>query len=150
MAHFEFSSLIKAPRAQVFAFMTNPESLAAIIPPDYKLEPMSLISQFKKGLEYDLRVSRYGISILWGILIEDFEAGVMYRDRQTHGPFSLWLHTHRFDDHGQGTIMKDVVEYDLAFGLFGKLALDLYAKRELERVFTARHARLQELIGSKD
>jgi ligand-binding SRPBCC domain-containing protein len=146
MAHFEFSSVLPFPRKDVFEFSTNPENLPLIMN-DYKIEPTSPITKMKKGAEYEIRVTRYGISVIWGIVVEEFVPGEMFRDRQSHGPFSLWVHTHKFEDHGQGTLLTELIEYDLPFGLFGKLADDLLVKRELHRLFEGRHARTQELLG---
>ncbi len=146
MAHFEFSSVIEAPQDEVFKFITEPVNLQKIMPADYHVTSTAPIPPMKKGAEYEIRISRYGVSVAWGILIEEMTPGEMFRDRQTSGPFSVWVHTHSLEGHGQGTLMKDIIEYDVAFGLFGKLAQDLYIKRELQRIFAHRHQKTQELI----
>lgn len=146
MAHFEHSSVIQAPRKQVFDFFSDPNNLEKMIPPGYRVELTSPAVKLKKGSEYELRVSRYGFSVLWGVVVEDFVPGEMFRDRQSHGPFSLWLHTHKFEDHGQGTLLTDIIEYDISFGLLGKLAQDIFVSRDLRHVFEFRHRRLKELI----
>jgi ligand-binding SRPBCC domain-containing protein len=146
MAHFEHSSVIAASREKVFKYVSDINNLKTLMEPQYKIELTGPASPMKKAEEYELRVSRFGISVLWGILIEEFCENELFRDRQTNGPFSLWVHTHKFEDHGHGTLMTDLIEYDVPFGLFGKLADDLIVRRELASLFNARHVRIQNLL----
>ncbi|MDZ4677083.1 MAG: SRPBCC family protein [Oligoflexia bacterium] len=145
MAHFEFSSVLPFPRADVFEFSTDPENLSKIMV-DFKIEATSPITKLKKGIEYEMRISRFGISVIWGVVIEELIQNELFRDRQSHGPFSLWVHTHKFEDHGHGTLLTELIEYDLAFGILGKLADDLFIKRELQKLFESRHAKTLELL----
>jgi len=114
--------------------------------PDYKIEPTSPIKEMKIEEEYQVRISRFGLSVLWGIVIEQFEPDHYFRDRQTHGPFALWVHTHKFEDHGSGTLLTDLIEYDVPFGLVGKIADDIVVRRELHRLFKLRHKNTQSLL----
>lgn len=148
MAHFEYSSVLNASRKSVFEFFTDMKNLGRIMPGDYKIEPTAPLGKMKKGMEYEVRLTRFGISVLWGIVIEEFNSEVLFRDRQTHGPFAFWVHTHKFEDHGQGTLLTDMIEYDVPFGLLGKLADDLYVRRELQRVFSQRHRKAADLLGA--
>jgi ligand-binding SRPBCC domain-containing protein len=116
------------------------------MPVDYKITLQNAPDVIQKHSQYDMRLSRFGISVFWGVYVEEFDAGQSYVDRQTQGPFSYWRHAHIFEDHSQGCILKDVVEYDFPFGIFGKLTMDLYFKNELERVFVHRHKAIQEAL----
>jgi ligand-binding SRPBCC domain-containing protein len=147
MAHFEHSSVIAAPRSKVFNFIADIKNLNTIMQPEYKTELVSPANKMAQGEEYELRVSRFGISVLWGVLIEEFKPEEMFRDRQTHGPFALWLHTHKFEDHGQGTLLHDVIEYDVPFGLLGKLLDDVVIRRELSQLFQSRHQKIQSMVS---
>ncbi|MFI5206268.1 MAG: hypothetical protein ACHQVK_04995, partial [Candidatus Paceibacterales bacterium] len=73
MAHFEYSSIISAPPEKVFEFITSPPNLANIMPPDYKLVFTGATAPFKKGSEYEFRLARYGVSVLWSVYIEEVE-----------------------------------------------------------------------------
>lgn len=146
MAHFEYSAVISAPRSKVYDFLTDITNLKLIMAPDYKIELTSPLTKMKAEEEYQLRVTRYGISMLWGVMIEDFKPNEEFRDRQTYGPFALWVHTHKFEDHGPGTLLTDLIEYDVPFGLIGKLADDIIIRRELQKIFRHRHEKLQSLL----
>lgn len=147
MAHFEYSSVINFPKKDVFAFFSDINNVLKITPPEFKVEFTAPIPKFKKGAEVELKVGRFGISMPFHVLIEDIQDMVSFRDRQTNGPFTVWIHTHRFEDHAEGTVLTDVIEYDLPYGLFGKLADDVIVSRELNKLFEYRHKKTSELLA---
>ena len=144
MAHFEYSSVINVPRKDVFEFISDMANLSEIMAEDYKIEATTPISKMKKGSEYEIRITRAGISVIWGIVIEEIIQNEFVRDRQSHGPFALWVHTQKVEDHGQGTLMTDFIEYDVPFGLMGKLADDIFVRRDLQKIFARRHVRIAD------
>ncbi|MBK9294057.1 MAG: SRPBCC family protein [Oligoflexia bacterium] len=146
MAHFEYSSIIPAPKEKVFDFYSDFKNIPSLMPEDYKITPESPLLKIKKGSEIEARCSKFGISVLWKIIIEEVDPPSMFRERQVFGPFSLWVHTRRFEDHSQGTLLIDSIEYDLAFGILGKLAQDLYVSKELKRVFEFRHKEIAKQV----
>ena len=149
MAHFEYSSVIHAPKQKTFDFLTVVENFSLLFPEDYKFELLSPVEKMDKGSEYEFRLARFGVSVVWGIVVEEVVAGESYRDRQAHGPFDLWIHTLKVEDHGEGCLLTELIEYDLPYGIFGKLTEDLFMRGELTRIFEHRHKRLQELILAK-
>ena len=52
-------------------------------------------------------------------------------DRQLRGPYRLWRHLHEFEAHDEGTLVRDTVDYALAFGPFGELANAAFVRRDL-------------------
>ena len=65
-------------------------------------------------------------------------------DRQTRGPYSLWIHEHTFKEHEGGTLVGDKVEY-AAPG--GKLVQKFFVAPDLDRVFKYRHEVLKALFN---
>ena len=61
------------------------------------------------------------------------------------GPYGLWHHHHRFAESGQGTVVRDEVDYALPLG---DLAHRLLVRRDLERIFAYRHQAVPELLAS--
>ncbi len=47
----------------------------------------------------------------------------------------------------RGTVIRDVIEYDVGFGLLGKLAHKLLVRRQLQRTFEYRQKALEKLLG---
>ena len=59
----------------------------------------------------------------------------MFRDEQIKGPFSSWVHTHRFEPAGEGSRLIDEVECSLPF----EWLLRPLVRRRLEKMFRFRH-----------
>ncbi len=131
---------------EVFRFFADAANLEAITPPwlrfrivtpqPIRMEPGALI-------EYRLRL--HGIPIRWLTRIEEWEPGRRFVDAQVKGPYALWRHTHSFEEHPDGTLMRDTVEYALPFGPLGRLALLAFVRRDVERIFDFRAAALHKV-----
>ena len=65
-------------------------------------------------------------------------------DEQRRGPNRRWIHEHRFEKHDGGTLCIDHVLYAV-FG--GRLVEGFLVRRDLERIFTFRRAKLLELFA---
>ena len=62
-----------------------------------------------------------------------------YVDEMLKGPFKKWRHLHRFHDINQKqTQVIDEVDFELPYGMIGKLLFEGYAYNRLEKVFTHR------------
>jgi hypothetical protein len=46
-----------------------------------------------------------------------------------------------------GTVVRDVIEYDVGFGWIGELAQQLFVSRQLKRTFAYRQRALVNLLG---
>jgi hypothetical protein len=83
-------------------------------------------------IEYALSLG--GIPFKWRTRISEWEPGVLFVDEQEAGPYRLWRHTHRFEDQGSSTMMRDLVEYAEPLGALGSLAHVLFVERALNRI----------------
>jgi len=45
-------------------------------------------------------------------------------DAQVKGPYRFWCHEHIFESLGHQTLMRDLVEYELPFGLLGRVGFE--------------------------
>ena len=64
-------------------------------------------------------------------------------DRQLRGPYTLWHHTHTFEELNGGTLCLDHVRYRPRGGA---LVHWLFVRRDVERIFTYRQYRLKQLF----
>lgn len=131
---------LAAPRAEVFAFFSDPANLEALTPPWLNFEVLTArpLPQGEGALfEYRLRVR--GLPLRWRTLIEAFVPNERFVDRQIAGPYALWLHTHRFEDlPGGGTRMTDTVRYRVGWGLVGRIVTALWVRRDVATIFAYR------------
>jgi ligand-binding SRPBCC domain-containing protein len=90
------------------------------------------------GALIDCGLSLYGVPMRWRTRIEEFTPNERFIDVQLNGPYRLWHHTHIFEEHAEGTLMRDEVNYQVPFGPLGTLARALFVRRQLEQIFDYR------------
>jgi hypothetical protein len=141
---------LPVPRAEVFPFFADPANLQRLTPPWLHfqvLTPEPLPRGAGAIFDYKLRVR--GLPITWRTLIEAFDEGSSFVDRQIIGPYALWHHTHRFEDLPDGgTRITDQVRYRVGWGLFGRLVTALWVRRDIDRIFAYRRAVLAAHFAS--
>ena len=144
----ERTQLVPRPRAEVFAFFADPWNLERITPAFLRfriLTPPPL--EVKAGALIDYRLSLFGLPFGWRTVIEAWEPGVRFVDRQLRGPYRRWHHSHLFEDAPGGTRMTDRVEFELPLGPLGELARVLLVDRQLAAIFDHRRQAIGRLLG---
>ena len=97
-------------------------------------------------IDYSLRL--YKLPVRWRTRIELFEPERRFVDVQLKGPYRYWRHLHEFEDVEGGTLMRDVVDYELPLGPLGSLARTLFVRRSLARIFSFRRRAVSEVFGA--
>lgn len=131
---------IERPIEEVFAFYGDAHNLERITPPLLGFEvttPAPIAMGAGTLIEYRLRLHR--VPVRWRTRIEVWEPPHRFVDVQVKGPYSLWEHTHTFEQDGPGaTVMQDRVRYSIPFGPLGDLADRLLVRRDLRQIFDYR------------
>lgn len=145
----ERSQRVEVPVERAFAFYGDGRNLEPLTPPWLHFEvttPGPLTLQAGTLLDYKLKLHR--VPIRWTTLIEIWEPPLRFVDSQANGPYSLWEHTHLFEQDGDGaTIIRDRVRYALPLGPLGAIAQRLFVRRDLERIFNYRRDAVAERIA---
>jgi len=68
---------------------------------------------------------------------------------QVKGPFHFWRHRHLIQPHADGALLRDEIEYEPPFSIFGQLAASFLIIPRLEKLFDYRHAATREWCESK-
>ena len=134
---------------EVFGFFADAFNLEAITPPWLRfrvLTPRPVHMAPGALIQYRLELHR--IPIRWLTRIETWVAGERFVDVQVRGPYRLWHHTHTFEAHDGGTLVRDRVRYALPLGPLGELAHRLLVRRDLERIFDFRQASVARMLGT--
>lgn len=143
MPTVQFESRIPHARDVVFAWHERPGAFERLSPP---WEDVRVIRR-KGGLdggEVVVRIRKAGIPVTFEVRHTDYEEGRRFRDEQVSGPFSTWVHTHRFRDDGAGgCVVEDEVEWEGPLGDLGRVLTETVVRRELERLFAFRYRRLR-------
>jgi ligand-binding SRPBCC domain-containing protein len=143
----ERQQIVARPLQDVFEFFSQARNLEALTPPWLcfsMLTPGHIEMRSQTLIDYRLRL--HGIPLRWTSRIEQWEAGRRFVDRQVRGPYRLWVHTHEFEAHREGTLVRDHIYYQLPLGPLGELAHLAFVQRDLSRIFNYRRFAVSKLI----
>ncbi|HKS40967.1 MAG TPA: SRPBCC family protein [Blastocatellia bacterium] len=145
----ERTQVIERSRSETFAFFSDAFNLERITPPFlgfHMLTPRPIHMQEGTLLEYKL--SLLGIPFYWKTLIEKWTPETSFVDVQLKGPYSLWRHTHTFEELDQNrTLMRDHIEYSVPLGVLGRIAHALFVRYSLKKIFDYRAAATARLLA---
>jgi len=96
-------------------------------------------------------ISFLPIRAQWIARITEFEWNHHFADVQEKGPFKSWHHRHEFisetHDGIEGTLVRDVIDYEVGFGFLGTIADAMFVRRQMEHTFQERQEKLPQLLG---
>lgn len=144
----ERTQLVPLPVEDAFAFFADAGNLEALTPPWLRfriLTPRPIAMRAGTMIEYVLSLHR--VPVRWRTEIVDFEPGRRFVDNQIAGPFRLWQHTHAFEEHEDGTMIRDTVLYRMPYGAAGAIAHRVLIARDLGRIFDYRRDAVGRLLG---
>jgi uncharacterized protein (TIGR01777 family) len=140
--------IVPRPPAEVFRFFADPRNLARITPDFLGFRVLrTSTAELRAGTTIDYRLSLHGVPVRWRSVIEEWQPDRRFVDRQVRGPYRTWVHTHEFEPHEGGTLVRDRVRYALPLAPLGELVAGAFVGRDLERIFAYRRERLRELLG---
>ena len=146
--NLEFEQFIDLPLEDVFGFFSKPENLSLITPSRLKFDiitPTPLEMKDGQLIDYSLTIL-YIIKLHWRTLITHYEKPYKFVDQQIKGPYSLWHHTHTFEEKDGGTIIKDNLTYAIPMGIIGRLIHFIYIKHDIKDIFNYRHKILDKIF----
>ncbi len=170
--HAQFEQWVPVPMERIFLFFANPGNLPQIMPPKTGTELLRVKLVAPPGVLTDEAtvtdrppLAGAGSEIVtsfrifpflpfragWIALITEFEWNHHFADVQKKGPFKRFQHRHEFSRQRrngvEGTMVHDVIEYEIGFGFLGALAEKLFVSRQLRQTFEYRQKALGELLG---
>jgi hypothetical protein len=142
---------INKPIEDVFEFFSNPDNLSVITPPKlgFKILTPTPI-KMSIGRLIDYKIYLMGIPIHWRTLITDFDPPHTFIDQQIKGPYTIWHHTHTFQNVDGGVEIKDRVVYSIPFSILGRILNFLWIRKDLENIFNYRKKVIDELFENDD
>jgi len=166
---FHSEQWLPHPVEAVFAFFADPENLAALMPAWQKarVEKMAVVAPTRPAPPHSSAVLAAGVGTLvsltflpfrfspfrvrWDAEVTDFGWNTHFADRQIRGPFRYWDHSHllrALDREGLNvTLIVDHIEYDLPWGILGKLAHALFLRRQIEETFEFRQMEVSRIFS---
>jgi ligand-binding SRPBCC domain-containing protein len=148
---FVKESRIAAPPGRVFAFHESRGALERLTPPWEKLRLESGGQSIRVGSRVVLRTRLGPIPLRWVAEHVEYDPPRQFADIQVSGPFARWHHRHEFRDDGQGgTILRDVIDYELPLGSLGRLLGGGLVRSKLARMFEYRHGETRRIVEAGD
>lgn len=164
----EFEQWVGFPPERVFAFFSDPRNLPRIMPRRSATRILRLdrvppaadgstvaASDVAAGVGSVIVTSFRILPPLpfrarWIARIVEFEWNHHFADVQDEGPFRSWHHRHEFVAQTRngiaGTLVRDTVEYEVGFGVLGRMANQLFVSRQMRQTFLARQRVLEALL----
>jgi len=131
-------------------FFSSPANLAKITPADMNFITLSAYNneEIYEGMIIDYTVSPIlKISLKWRTRISQVALKRSFTDFQEKGPYKYWNHFHEFIPNSEGVLIKDTVDYELPFGIFGKIAHGIFVKNKLAQIFDFRYGILEKMFN---
>ncbi len=164
MPVFHSEQWVGVELAHVFSFFSDPNNLPRLMPErsHARIERLSIVSPPGVGapgrvvagpgstIEISFRiVSFLPIRARWLARILELRQNAYFTDTQVRGPFKKWDHRHEFiaEERGGrvGTIIRDLVDYEIGYGIFGTLAGPI-VRAQIVSMFEQRQRRTEELL----
>ena len=143
--NFRAELWLPRPVAEIFGFFADAYNLQALTPDWVNFEILTPKPiQLRAGALIDYRLRIHGLPVRWQTEITAWEPAHRFVGEQKRGPYRLWIHEHRFTPQKGGTLCTDHVRYAV---LGGELVNRLFVRRDVEKIFTFRSHKLEELFG---
>jgi len=140
---------LSRPIEEVFGFFANAGNLQRITPPWIRfcaVTPAHVTIEQNTQIDYNLRIR--GLPMRWRSLISQWDPPHRFVDEQLRGPYRRWHHEHTFESTDDGTLIRDVVHYDLPLRwLIGWLVHPVFVRRDLQKIFSYRQKVLADIFS---
>ncbi|RQG87012.1 cyclase [Natrarchaeobius halalkaliphilus] len=159
MPSYDRRTIIDAPLQDVWQFYSRASGLEDVTPDWVDLRVESVIGSdgrlgpdvLEPGSELSVSIRPFGLGPrqYWLSVITEREradGAAYFRDELEHGPFDEWVHTHSFFAHGDRTVLRDEIEYELPLGPLARFGRP-FSRIGFEAMFRARHRLTNEQLG---
>lgn len=137
---FVKESIIKAAPERVFAFHELPDALERLTPPWENVKVIQKADISETGAQAIIEMKILGLfPAKWIAEHTKYEPPRMFEDVQISGPFKSWRHQHIIKPHVDGACLRDEIEFEPPFRIFGEIAAPFAIVPKLEKMFEYRH-----------
>jgi len=143
---FSSSTPVAASAAALFAFHRDPQNLTVVMPPTLRLVSLRTDGPAEEGRLIELHVRDWWvIPLRWTCRWRTVRAPDLLEDEIVQGPFTLFIHQHRFEAQGADRcIMHDTITYQWGRSWWGRLVSETGVRFYLWLLFKYRHHRTRQ------
>ena len=160
----KFEQWIPLPLERVFEFFGNPENLSRIMPPwmQVRVDEIKFVAPLDAPASGKFAGAGSLVTVSFRPLpflpfricskadIVGFAMNRFFEDAHSDMLFKSWHHRHEFDAEERagsaGTIIRDVVTYEVAFGPLVAVANALFVAGQMRRTFEFRQRVVERLL----
>ncbi len=147
--HLHRTTHLAGDPAAIFEFFKDPRNLEELTPPWLSFRVVaSTDDRVRQGTRIRYRLSLLGAPFTWESRITEYDEGTRFADEQLRGPYRRWYHRHGFTPVAGGVQMTDDVEYELPFGVLGRLVHWLVVRHQLRAIFDYRTTAIQRRFAA--
>ncbi len=149
MYTLERTTVLPTTMDKAWNFFADPRNLNYITPEEMEFQIKTKLKpgEFYPGMLIEYVVRPFaGIPFRWVSEIRNVEEKKHFHDVQLVGPYAMWLHRHEFEPVTGGVEMRDIVEYQMPYGWFGRFLHKLFIRKKLEYIFDFRARKIQFLF----
>jgi len=151
MPVIELSTVIRAPRERVFDLARSIDAHQD----STKGTEERAVAGVTKGLigmdgEVTWEARHFGVRQRLSVRVTVFERPMHFQDVMISGAFRSMIHDHKFEEHPEGTMMRDRFEFTSPLGIFGNIANWLFLTSYMRRFIIRRNAVLKQLAEFGD
>lgn len=149
MYRIEREQVLPISLEEAWDFFSSPKNLAKITPESLGFVVHGAVPErMYPGLFIQYTVSPLlGIPMRWVTEITHVDELRYFVDEQRVGPYAIWHHEHFFTPIEGGVRMRDVVHYQVPFGILGRLVHPIIVRPKLEQIFNYRWRINEQLFG---
>jgi len=105
-------------------------------------------SETFEGKIVKIKTTKFFIPTYWEVKIEKLDKPNILVDVAIKSPFKFWKHQHIFTQKGSMCELKDIIEYEMPFGIFGKIVEPLITL-DIKNMFQYRHEETKRLLENR-
>lgn len=145
MGHIQVSRLIPASAGDLFRHLTEVENLPQWVSGSMEIDFPNALPILREQSEFEINFHRFGRITPAKFRVDELKPRERFAYRQVSGFFKSWVHTQVLVVHdAKTTVLTDLVDYQLPYGILGALVDDVFANKEIERLLKERLLRIQE------
>ncbi|MBK7034880.1 MAG: SRPBCC family protein [Bacteroidetes bacterium] len=134
---------------EAWDFFSSPNNLNKITPEEMIFKITSTVPEkMYEGLLITYKITPIlNIPLDWVTEITHINEPHYFVDEQRKGPYRIWHHEHHFKATTTGTLMTDILHYDVGKSVFGWIAEKLYVDAQVKNIFKFRENKLKEIFA---
>ena len=142
------STLINCTLEELFSFHKDSANIKLITPSNIKVELLDADTTTQECKVVNIKTTKLFIPTYWKVIIDKIEYPNLIVDIAVQSPFKSWKHQHIFTQKDCVCELKDIIEYELPFGVLGKI-IEPFIEYDITKMFDYRHIQTKKILESK-